>query len=119
MRSIWADYLEEAHATVFVIDAANTDRFNECYSVLSEISENPNFNTNKPFVILLNKCDLDNAIGLEKFTNHKIYLLAATMTAKPSDLYLASTSAQSGYVSYLYFSFFFLKKIKVQIKFRN
>lgn len=37
VRSIWKNYLSEIYGIIFVIDASDSDRVNECREVLNEL----------------------------------------------------------------------------------
>ncbi|KAL7071542.1 hypothetical protein ACQ4LE_009598 [Meloidogyne hapla] len=56
LRYIWDDYIKECHATIFVVDSADSQRFDESISCLEQIVSNSNVQK-QPFLVLLNKCD--------------------------------------------------------------
>lgn len=60
IRRIWKTYLPEVHGAVFVVDAADHDRFAEARTVLQQTLESPHM-VGKPLLVLANKQDLCQA----------------------------------------------------------
>ncbi|GIL65745.1 hypothetical protein Vafri_19451 [Volvox africanus] len=60
LRSIWDKYYSEAHAIVYVVDAANRSRFEESKVALDRMLEHREL-TGAPLLIMANKQDLDGA----------------------------------------------------------
>ncbi|CAM8890079.1 unnamed protein product [Rhodiola kirilowii] len=65
LRSIWEKYYEEAHAVVFVIDAACPSRFEDSKSALEKVLRHEDLK-GAPLLVLANKQDLPNAISAEE-----------------------------------------------------
>uniref|UniRef100_A0A183BXI1 ADP-ribosylation factor-related protein 1 n=1 Tax=Globodera pallida TaxID=36090 RepID=A0A183BXI1_GLOPA len=59
LRSLWASYLAECHALVFVVDSADVQRLPEVFSALETIFAIERI-CQLPLMILFNKCDLDH-----------------------------------------------------------
>jgi len=57
LRSIWAEYFSEAHAIIFVVDAAAEGRFGEARAELDQLLASPDLR-GAPLLVLLNKSDL-------------------------------------------------------------
>ncbi|XRB00170.1 ADP-ribosylation factor-like protein 13B [Pycnococcus provasolii] len=60
IRGIWKEYTAEVHGTVFVVDAANKDRFDEAREVLHATLKD-DYMSGKPLLIFANKQDLEGA----------------------------------------------------------
>ena len=61
IRSIWDNYYADAHAVVYVVDAADKDRLPEAASCLAEALKDDRLR-GKPLVVLANKQDVPEAI---------------------------------------------------------
>ncbi len=60
IRSVWKKYLAEVHAIVYVVDAADSQRFEESKKTLVEVLESQ-YMRDKPIVVFANKQDLPTA----------------------------------------------------------
>ena len=60
VRHLWEDYVCEASAVLFLIDAADYERLDECNAELDALAGEGVLG-NVPLAILLNKCDLEEA----------------------------------------------------------
>ncbi|GLC39908.1 hypothetical protein PLESTB_000673500 [Pleodorina starrii] len=60
LRSIWDKYYSEAHAIVYVVDAANRSRFDESRAALDRMLEHREL-SGAPLLIMANKQDLEGA----------------------------------------------------------
>ncbi|KAG2496914.1 hypothetical protein HYH03_004920 [Edaphochlamys debaryana] len=60
IRSVWSRYLAEVHGIVYVVDAADAQRFEESKKVLAEVLENQ-YMRDKPIAVFANKQDLPTA----------------------------------------------------------
>ncbi|PNH05257.1 ADP-ribosylation factor-related protein 1 [Tetrabaena socialis] len=60
LRSIWDKYYNEAHAVVYVVDAAARPRFDESRGALDRVMENRELG-GAPLLIMANKQDLEGA----------------------------------------------------------
>lgn len=61
IRSVWKKYLAEVHAVVYVVDAADTARFEEARQALHEALSSP-YMADKPLLVFANKQDLPAAV---------------------------------------------------------
>lgn len=62
VRHLWEEYLLDASAIIFIVDAADVARFDEAKEELDDLLALEAF-VDKPFLILANKQDLDGAVG--------------------------------------------------------
>lgn len=62
LRSIWDKYFDEAHAIVFVVDAADADRLHESKAALDKVLGHRDLN-GAPLLVLANKQDLAGSLG--------------------------------------------------------
>ncbi|KAK3447226.1 ADP-ribosylation factor-related protein 1 [Eucalyptus grandis] len=69
LRSIWEKYYEEAHAVVFVIDAASPSRFEDSKSSLEKVLRNEDLQ-GAPLLILANKQDLAEAVSADELARY-------------------------------------------------
>ncbi|CAI0403418.1 unnamed protein product [Linum tenue] len=65
LRSIWEKYYEEAHAVVYVIDAACPSRFEDAKSALEKVLRHDDLR-GAPLLVLANKQDLPDAVTAEE-----------------------------------------------------
>ncbi|XP_062150823.1 uncharacterized protein LOC133859434 [Alnus glutinosa] len=65
LRSIWEKYYEEAHAVIYVIDAACPSRFEDSKSALEKALRHEDLQ-GAPLLILANKQDLAEAVSAEE-----------------------------------------------------
>ncbi|XP_047957769.1 ADP-ribosylation factor-related protein 1-like isoform X1 [Salvia hispanica] len=84
LRSIWEKYYEEAHAVVYVIDAACPSRFEDSISALEKVLRHEDLQ-GAPLLILANKQDLKDAVHADalaryldlKKLNERVYAFQA------------------------------------------
>ncbi|MBA0739520.1 hypothetical protein Gogos_012783 [Gossypium gossypioides] len=69
LRSIWEKYSEEAHAVIFVIDAACPSRFEDSKSALEKVLRHEDL-LGAPLLILANKLDLSEALSAEELDQY-------------------------------------------------
>ncbi|KAE8664017.1 Chromosome transmission fidelity 8-like protein isoform 1 [Hibiscus syriacus] len=69
LRSIWEKYYEEAHALVFIIDAACPSRFEDSKSALEKVLIHEDLQ-GAPLLILANKQDLSEAVTAEELARY-------------------------------------------------
>ncbi|EOY23154.1 GTP-binding protein 1 isoform 1 [Theobroma cacao] len=69
LRSIWEKYYEEAHAVIFVIDAACPSRFEDSKSALEKVLRHEDLK-GAPLLILANKQDLSEAVSAEELARY-------------------------------------------------
>ncbi|CAA2981577.1 ADP-ribosylation factor-related protein 1-like [Olea europaea var. sylvestris] len=69
LRSIWEKYYEEAHAVVYVIDAACPSRFEDSKSALDKVLRHEDLQ-GSPLLILANKQDLEDAVSADELAQY-------------------------------------------------
>lgn len=69
LRSIWEKYYEEAHAVIYVIDAACPSRFEDSKSALEKVLRHEDLQ-GAPLLIFANKQDLDEAVSAEELARY-------------------------------------------------
>ncbi|KAF4400168.1 hypothetical protein G4B88_019377 [Cannabis sativa] len=69
LRSIWEKYYEEAHAVIFVIDAACPSRFEDSKSALEKVLRHEDLQ-GAPLLILANKQDLAESVSSEELARY-------------------------------------------------
>ncbi|KAI6651758.1 ADP-ribosylation factor-like protein 13B isoform X4 [Oopsacas minuta] len=57
IRNIWPNYYSEAHGAIFILDASDSDRFEESRNVFLGMSQHP-LMANKPVLVFGNKQDM-------------------------------------------------------------
>lgn len=61
-RYLWKDYINDASAIVYIVDASNRDRIEESRGELEKLLNDPKLKT-APFLILGNKIDVKGAMS--------------------------------------------------------
>ncbi|KAM0933085.1 putative small GTP-binding protein [Dioscorea sansibarensis] len=69
LRTIWEKYYEEAHAIIYVIDAASPSTFESSKSALEKVLRNEDLR-GAPLLILANKQDLPGAVSAEELARY-------------------------------------------------
>eukprot|EP01018_Ginkgo_biloba_P032426 Gb_00708 [translate_table: standard] len=69
LRSIWEKYYEEAHAVMYVVDAACQSRFEDTKSALEKILRHEDLK-GAPILIVANKQDLSDAVSAEELARY-------------------------------------------------
>ncbi|KAL5727611.1 hypothetical protein ACHQM5_000790 [Ranunculus cassubicifolius] len=69
LRAIWEKYFEEAHAVIYVIDAACPARFEDSKSALEKVLRHHDLH-GAPLLILANKQDLNGAESAEEVSRY-------------------------------------------------
>ncbi|XP_038686041.1 ADP-ribosylation factor-related protein 1-like [Tripterygium wilfordii] len=69
LRSIWEKYYEEAHAVIYVIDAACPSRFEDAKSALEKALRHEDLQ-GAPLLILANKQDLSDSVSAEELARY-------------------------------------------------
>lgn len=72
LRSMWSRYYKSCHGIIFIIDSTDTERFQECYETLREITHDQSWSednngfdfVNVPILMMANKQDLPTAVDL-------------------------------------------------------
>ncbi|KAJ6676147.1 hypothetical protein OIU85_009425 [Salix viminalis] len=76
LRTIWEKYFEEAHALIYVIDAACPSRFEDAKSALEKVLRHDDLQ-GAPLLILANKqMKLDRYLDLKKL-DERVYMFEA------------------------------------------
>ena len=78
-RSVWTRYFAEIWGFVYVVDAADPDRFEESKEQLKTMLEHKMLK-GKPFIVVANKQDLPNAVPADKLK--KIFNLKSAKKAE-------------------------------------
>ncbi|KAL0299500.1 UNVERIFIED_CONTAM: ADP-ribosylation factor-related protein 1 [Sesamum calycinum] len=69
LRSIWEKYYEEAHAVIYVVDAACPSRFEDSKSALDKVLRHEDLQ-GAPLLILANKQDLEQAVSIDELAQY-------------------------------------------------
>ncbi|GLJ55878.1 hypothetical protein SUGI_1199790 [Cryptomeria japonica] len=69
LRTIWEKYYEEAHAVIYVVDAACQSRFEDTKSALEKILRHEDLQ-GAPILIYANKQDLPGAVSAEDLARY-------------------------------------------------
>ncbi len=92
LRTIWEKYFEEAHAVLYVVDAANQSRFDDAKSALEKVLRHPDLQ-GAPILIFANKQDLPAAVTAQDFSH---YLDLKELNDRPSLVQAMSAYDGSG-----------------------
>ena len=94
IRPLWRHYYQGTDALIYVVDAAESERFDEAKEELERLLADDHL-TNAPLLVLSNKSDLDgaatpaqvaNALGLDKQKNRRWHVQGA-VAVKGDGLY--------------------------------
>ncbi|XP_047967408.1 ADP-ribosylation factor-related protein 1-like [Salvia hispanica] len=69
LRSIWEKYYDEAHAVIYVVDAACPSRFEDSKSALEKALRHEDLQ-GAPVLILANKQDLEEAVSTDELAQY-------------------------------------------------
>ncbi|XP_022984611.1 ADP-ribosylation factor-related protein 1-like isoform X1 [Cucurbita maxima] len=69
LRSIWEKYYEEAHAVIYVIDAACPSKFEDSKSALEKVLRHEDLQ-GAPLLVFANKQDLPEAVSAEELSRY-------------------------------------------------
>lgn len=69
LRTIWDKYYQEAHAIIYVVDAAAASSFEDAKSALEKVLRHEDLK-GAPLLIFANKQDLPGVIANEELTKH-------------------------------------------------
>ena len=103
-RRVWKDYLPEVSGIVYIIDAADVERFPESKAELDALLEIPELQTT-PFVVLGNKIDKEGAVSEEEIrqefglwqTTGKDASVELPPGTRPIELFMCSITMRTGY----------------------
>ncbi|XP_022923138.1 ADP-ribosylation factor-related protein 1-like isoform X2 [Cucurbita pepo subsp. pepo] len=69
LRSIWEKYYEEAHAVIYVIDAACPSKFEDSKSAMEKVLRHEDLQ-GAPLLVFANKQDLPEAVSAEELSRY-------------------------------------------------
>jgi len=98
-RRMWVQYAHEADGIVYIVDAADRERFGEAALELHKLLAAESLPPKAAVLVLANKCDLPHAA-----TQEELYYalgldeLAQSGSARPIGLYLCSIFERRGYM---------------------
>lgn len=103
-RRLWKDYFTKVDGVIFIVDAANPDRFAEAKKELDMLLQTEELGKT-PFVILGNKIDLPHAVSEEMLVNAMGLngLLtgkqqnATNSVVRPMEIFMCSVVKKVGY----------------------
>jgi GTP-binding protein SAR1 len=102
-RKIWKDYLGQVDAIIFLVDAADRERFHLAKHELNELLESEELQ-NTPFVIFGNKIDVPDAASEEELRSelgldtYAMYPQGKSPEGiRPIGVFMCSVSRRSGY----------------------
>lgn len=109
LRSMWSRYYTSCHGIIFIIDSTDTDRFQECYETLMEITHDLSWTNqesaaemvNVPILMLANKQDLPAAVDLVALKTGVFIRLVSELEATDSKLLPVSVLENQGVVDSL------------------
>ncbi|WOL10283.1 hypothetical protein Cni_G19038 [Canna indica] len=104
-RRVWKDYYAKVDAVVYLVDAADKERFAESKKELDALLSDDGL-ANVPFLILGNKIDIPYAaseeelryhLGLSNFTTGKGKVNLADTNVRPLEVFMCSIVRKMGY----------------------
>uniref|UniRef100_A0A0D6QSJ9 GTP-binding protein SAR1A n=1 Tax=Araucaria cunninghamii TaxID=56994 RepID=A0A0D6QSJ9_ARACU len=104
-RRVWKDYYAKVDAVVYLVDAADKERFAESKKELDALLSDDSL-TNVPFLILGNKIDIPYAaseeelrysLGLANYTTGKGKVNLADSNVRPIEVFMCSIVRKMGY----------------------
>lgn len=103
-RRVWKDYYAQVHAIIYLVDAADRERFPESKRELDSLLSDDNLAT-VPFVVLGNKIDIPTAASEEElrqwlgltYTTGKGKVNLTDSKMRPLELFMCSVVKRQGY----------------------
>ncbi|RRT82261.1 hypothetical protein B296_00010175 [Ensete ventricosum] len=104
-RRVWKDYYAKVDAVVYLVDAADKERFAESKKELDALLSDDSL-ANVPFLVLGNKIDIPYAasedelryhLGLSNFTTGKGKVNLADTNVRPLEVFMCSIVRKMGY----------------------
>jgi GTP-binding protein SAR1 len=98
-RRIWADYFAKVDGVVYMVDAADSERFGLARSELENLLNCEELRST-PFVILGNKIDMPDAVSEDELRSALGLPFGHTKAAdgtRPIELYMCSVARKMGY----------------------
>lgn len=104
-RKVWKDYYARVDAIVYLVDAADRERFAESRAELSSLLSDDSL-ADVPFMVLGNKVDIPGAasedelryaLGLAGQTTGKGKADARALAARPIEIFMCSVVRRMGY----------------------
>lgn len=93
LRGIWDKYFNETHAVVYVVDAADPERFDEAKAALDKVLGSREL-VGAPLLVIANKQDVQGAGGLQEVAD--ALGLGKTQDSRPVKVQPASAFSGSG-----------------------
>jgi len=98
-RRMWVQYAHEADGIVYIVDAADRERFGEAALELHKLLASPTLPPNAAVLVLANKVDLPHAAQQEElYYALGLDELAQSGSTRPIGLYLCSIFERRGYM---------------------
>ncbi|EGV64309.1 ADP-ribosylation factor protein 3 [Yamadazyma tenuis] len=105
LRNMWSRYFTSCHGIIFIIDSTDTERFQECYETLVNLTHDENWGSanndydnmvNVPILMMANKQDLPQAIDLVTLKTGVFIQLVSELEATDSKLLPVSVLENQG-----------------------
>ncbi|CCE78615.1 Piso0_000640 [Millerozyma farinosa CBS 7064] len=108
LRNMWARYYSSCHGIIFIIDSTDTERFQECYDTLVDVTRHQSWrdeaggpgpghdSVNVPILMMANKQDLPAAVDLVSLKTGYFIDLVSELDASDSKLLPVSVLENQG-----------------------
>jgi len=98
-RRMWVQYAQEADGIVYIVDAADRERFQEAALELHKLLASPTLPASAAVLVLANKVDLPHAAQQEElYYSLGLDEIAQSGSTRPVGLYLCSIFERRGYM---------------------